>query len=400
MQDLLLFIWSMLCLLAVVRLLQGTPSARNTAGAVASIGLIGSLPLVTAGIPLFGLAIGVACAVVLYLLWNSGWSNSLLPGMLQALLALAIGLLFAYFHAFQVRNGILPPPGVTDTTPILVRRVLEADQAAALLTTFYIFVFTILAITGISLALFKIGKERKWGSYVGFGAAALLFIGAIFLVGSTNLQVIQADIVYKRADPWDKQASRSGNLDQASGDPFGADRLMMIALVSAVLAHYVEIHFGIAIAATRTYFFVYIACLFMIGYFLPRLSADRAQQAERPQGRKRGRARDSSFKDKGWLGPVLSSSMILALIIGVLGYNYITYSLPPGQAIETISDVPSTGDIFQQSFFVNAAQGFLESPFLFMLLMLSWILGALLYFSELVKQERIKKLVEIGRAHV
>ena len=188
-----------------------------------------------------------------------------------------------------------------------------------------------------------------------------------------------------------------GEEDLASGDPFGADRLMMIALVSAVLAHYVEIHFGIAIAATRTYFFVYIACLFMIGYFLPLLSTQGLQQAERSHGRKKGRGRDSSNISRGWLGPVLSSAMILALIIGVLGYNYVTYSLPPGQTIEVISDVPSAGDIFQQSFFVNASQGYVESPFLFMLLVLTWILGALLYFSELVKHGRIKRLTAGGK---
>ena len=71
-----------------------------------------------------------------------------------------------------------------------------------------------LAITGINLAFTKISNEKKWGSYVGFGAAILIFIGALYLVSSTNLQVIQADIVYKRADPWDKQATRSGNPDQ------------------------------------------------------------------------------------------------------------------------------------------------------------------------------------------
>jgi tetratricopeptide (TPR) repeat protein len=38
-----------------------------------------------------------------------------------------------------------------------------------------------------------------------------LLILAFIVVSQTNLKVIQADIVYKRADPWDKQAARSND---------------------------------------------------------------------------------------------------------------------------------------------------------------------------------------------
>ncbi|MEW5989468.1 MAG: hypothetical protein AB1791_22810, partial [Chloroflexota bacterium] len=58
----------------------------------------------------------------------------------------------------------------------------------------------------------------------------------------------------------------------AQTEPFQLDRLLMVALVAAVLAHYVEIHFGIAIAATRVHFFVYVALMFLVGYLLPRLA--------------------------------------------------------------------------------------------------------------------------------
>jgi tetratricopeptide (TPR) repeat protein/O-antigen ligase len=43
-------------------------------------------------------------------------------------------------------------------------------------------------------------------------------------------------------------------------------RLILVALLSAIVAHFVEIHFGIAIAATRTYFWVYAALLVLAGY--------------------------------------------------------------------------------------------------------------------------------------
>ena len=56
--------------------------------------------------------------------------------------------------------------------------------------------------------------------------------------------------------------------------PAGSYTLLVVALVSAVIAHFVEIHFGIAIAATRTYFWSYAGLLVVVGHLLPRLEAE------------------------------------------------------------------------------------------------------------------------------
>ncbi len=42
-------------------------------------------------------------------------------------------------------------------------------------------------------------------------------------------------------------------------------QLLIVALFAAIIAHYVEIHFGIAIAATRTYFWIVAALLLVLG---------------------------------------------------------------------------------------------------------------------------------------
>jgi tetratricopeptide (TPR) repeat protein len=42
-------------------------------------------------------------------------------------------------------------------------------------------------------------------------AAIVLLPLSFYLIGTTNLRIIQADIVYKRADPWDKGAPRAEN---------------------------------------------------------------------------------------------------------------------------------------------------------------------------------------------
>jgi len=44
---------------------------------------------------------------------------------------------------------------------------------------------------------------------------------------------------------------------------------LLLGLLAGIIAHWVEINFGIAIAATRTYFWVYTGMLLLIGYILP-----------------------------------------------------------------------------------------------------------------------------------
>ena len=178
-------------------------------------------------------------------------------------------------------------------------------------------------------------------------------------------------------------------------NPFNADRLLVIGLVSAVLAHYVEIHFGIAIASTRTHFFAYLALIFLVGYLLPQLKESDITVPESveetpppPTTSRRRRRRRQAPRSQGlpeWVAPVAGSALILGLIVGILGYNFTTYSLSPGETISTIEDVPSASAIMQQTFFVNAQDGFEESPFLYLVVIMAWGLGGLLLLSEMIK---------------
>jgi tetratricopeptide (TPR) repeat protein/O-antigen ligase len=72
-------------------------------------------------------------------------------------------------------------------------------------------------------------------------------------------------------------------------------QILLIALLSALVAHFIEIHFGIAIAATRTYFWVYAALMVVIGYYLRRETvpapSEAAVPAELPKEQRRARRR-------------------------------------------------------------------------------------------------------------
>ena len=75
-------------------------------------------------------------------------------------------------------------------------------------------------------------------------------VGIIF--GLLTYLVLQA-LVFKR-----KQAVA----------PMDEGQILLMAIIGAVIGHFAEIHFGIAIASTRLYFWMYAALLVLVGYRL------------------------------------------------------------------------------------------------------------------------------------
>lgn len=175
-------------------------------------------------------------------------------------------------------------------------------------------------------------------------------------------------------------------------EPFEPNRLLLVGLVSAVLAHYVEIHFGIAIAATRLHFFAFIALIVVLGHILPGLPALEVEPA--PASRRR-RGRRTAVATATYWGPVLLMTALLTLAIGIIGYEFTTYAQPPDKVIQSAADL-TTSEIFRQSFFVNARRGFVDSPFVYLMLVLTWALGTLLILSELVK-DKILTITAVSR---
>ncbi len=175
-------------------------------------------------------------------------------------------------------------------------------------------------------------------------------------------------------------------------EPFQIDRLLMIALVAAVLAHYVEIHFGIAIAATRLHFFVYLGLIYLVGQKLPKpepLAAATAVPEPTPRAKKRRRVKPARSRSQGQWSSALMFGLIIGLMIGILGYNFTTYTLPPDKVIASPADL-LTSEIFVQSFLLNSRKDFSESPFVFLMMLMTWGLGSLVALSEMVKQRELK----------
>lgn len=124
----------------------------------------------------------------------------------------------------------------------------------------------------------------------------------------------------------------------SAGDelPRNPHTVLLTALLAAAVAHFAEIHFGIAIAATRTYFFAYAALAVILGYVLPRLGPsqptqaleqqDEKQQLDAPSRRPRKRrrpARAFAARGAGWVRPALAGGLLMGLVLGTLGYEFI-----------------------------------------------------------------------------
>ncbi len=217
------------------------------------------------------------------------------------------------------------------------------------------------------------------------GALAAWLAGTIYLGVAVPTGVVAGIVIYLIyyalfSRPADKQAS-----DEPSGSPFQVDRLLMNALVAAVLAHYVEIHFGIAIGATRLYFFVYVALMVALAYALPRLqAATDAVEAVQATGRKRKRDAEIDPAPRQGLSSLVLVALLIMLMIGTIGYSFVTYALPPDKVITSSADL-TTLEIFQQAFLQNAQRGFVDSPFILGMIVLTWVLGWLVFLSEMAK---------------
>jgi O-antigen ligase len=137
---------------------------------------------------------------------------------------------------------------------------------------------------------------------------------------------------------------------------------IIIMLFSAIVGHFVEINFGIAIVSTRTLFWTYAGLILVIGFVLPKLRSEtnelpNIQETRRidPEnrisqgGRKKSKIR---FNRSGrasrklqqpiigrtveWLRDALIGGLIMGIMIATLGYDYITNSIHSTSITEII----------------------------------------------------------------
>ena len=139
------------------------------------------------------------------------------------------------------------------------------------------------------------------------------------------------------------EVALTGKYDSPHTPGEAARFLLLIVLLAGIIAHFVEINFGIAIAATRTYFWVFSALLLCVGYILPlhneyELSPELAVQPvnpdsseslkkDRSSGSKKRRGRDSGRTSTGVPGDLrldMVASLVTSIVMVTLAYDYVS----------------------------------------------------------------------------
>ena len=108
---------------------------------------------------------------------------------------------------------------------------------------------------------------------------------------------------------------------------------ILAALLSAIMAHFIEIQAGIAIVATRTYFWLYAALMVVLGFHRRGLMpASAPVPAQTPPKRRTRRRRDKSHRPPSrgpelGQGSVLSLSLLTGLTLATLAFSFPGFQL-------------------------------------------------------------------------
>ena len=218
-------------------------------------------------------------------------------------------------------------------------------------------------------------------------ALALAFAGPVYVGVAVPTGVIAGLIAYLI---YYALFGRPAGSETSGSLPFAADHLLMNALTAAVLAHYVEIHFGIAVAVTRLYFFAFAGLMIALSLQSARKSepvieTGAGSPPTTEKRRKRKVLSETSVAAPSGVATLLAPMLLMTIVLGLLGYNFVSYALPPGKVITGPADL-SALDIFRQSLLQNARSDFVDWPFIYAVMVLSWLLGWLMVLSEMVKQ--------------
>ncbi len=188
-------------------------------------------------------------------------------------------------------------------------------------------------------------------------------------------------------------------------------QLLLIGLLSAVVAHFIEIHFGIAIASTRVHFWVYAALFVLLGLnkisakaqapaaaqpqtiSIPAEEGDRPRrqeheveyQQDRQSKRSRRRARKQAARQAVTV-PVLEAgqqpSLTVKVIIASLVVSVILFTM----AFEFVANPMGEADslrIIQLSLTTRIARGISgTSPGTLWMFFMTWLVGAIVALAE------------------
>ena len=168
--------------------------------------------------------------------------------------------------------------------------------------------------------------------------------------------------------------------------------ILLVALVSAIVAHLIEISFGIAIAATRTLFWIYAALLVLLGMRF--VSADAGEAVEeralgadesRSRARRSARGRRGSFRPSrtaatnrilagGQVTQLVVLGGVLGMLMATLAWNYTTNPLTLANPVEIVLTSLTTMAATQAPERISLG--------LFWIIVTTWVVGTLISVAQ------------------
>ena len=226
-------------------------------------------------------------------------------------------------------------------------------------------------VAGLSIA--SVGFFWWWQGLHFFGAALTLGIAAglgiylAIMATAFSIQILKSN--------------------ESSLPPLHPHHFLIISIVGAMMAHFIEINFGIAIASTRTTFWACAGILVVAGLNLIRESEEIKEAEEqrsrgaREQGNKRHKKRrkaaplPAQSALPSWLGPVLAVALVGGFILGTLAFDFITNAERLTQPLR----------IVWRALTVLPAQESRTSYGALMIFGLAWLMSAVIFISEIAK---------------
>ena len=196
-------VWGGACALAAVYLPLRVTTGRILAALIALGGLLFAIPVAVAGNTLAGIILAIGCGTILYLIWDDGWNRLLAPAGIMGLLSITIGLIMPFYQAQLIRVSIIGPA----LSEPVARAVAQSDMRAAFLSGLYVMIFLALALGGTLFAWRAIQRAGGETRLAALGLLVPALAGVLWIVVATNLRVVQADIIYKWARPFDQNAA-------------------------------------------------------------------------------------------------------------------------------------------------------------------------------------------------
>lgn len=174
----------------------------------------------------------------------------------------------------------------------------------------------------------------------------------------------------------------------------------LISLAAAVVAHFTEIHFGIAIVSTRTHFWIFTALLMILGFVFPRLAQPAAAAtpapteatpaptaAQRRKHRVPRRSASSSATRETW-GPIAVGVGLMLAVMFTLGFDFITNSARTTNIQKILFDS-----------FMPVLQG-RQTFGILGLILLTWLVGGTMVYLEEMQNARGRNAWATWGAHL